>query len=371
MSVFGIIFSNMHDHMVRELTTNRCMGSLPVAGRYRLIDFVLSGFSNAGIINTAVITKSNYKSLLDHLGNGREWDLARKRGGLMILPPAALADGSNIYRDRIDALHGIISIIRDLSAEQVVIADCDLMANIDFADFVDTHIHSGADITVMYRKQYFTGTSKCGLSTFTVDDDNNVTDMLVNPSLRGEQNEWMNIMIIQKSVLEWVIRDCISRTQHSFERHVLQENLNRFAIKAYEFTGYAARFDSMQAYYHANLALLDARVRAQLFPSGRPIYTSVWDEAPVKYGLNAKVENSLLADGCIIEGEVENSLLSRGVYVGKGAKVRNCVLMQGTQIGEYATLDCVVSDKRVMVRPNRTMIGCASYLSYIAKGSVV
>ena len=130
--VFGIVFSNMHDHMVKELTADRCIGSLPVGGRYRLVDFVLSGFSNAGIINTAVIAKSNYKSLLDHLGNGREWDLARKRGGLMILPPAALSDSGDIYRGRVEALSGIMSIIEDSTAKYVLAADCDLMANIDY-----------------------------------------------------------------------------------------------------------------------------------------------------------------------------------------------------------------------------------------------
>lgn len=369
--VFGIIFSNMHDHMVKELTTNRCMGSLPVGGRYRLIDFVLSGFSNAGIINTAVITKSNYKSLLDHLGNGREWDMARKRGGLMVLPPAALSEGGDLYRGRIEALSGIMSIIRDLSARHVVIADCDAMANINFADFVDAHLRSGAEITVMYRKQYLEGKPTRDLSTFTVDAENNVTEMLVNPEIQGEQNEWLNIMIINKDVLEWVIRDCVSRNLISFERDVLQASIGKFIFKAYEFTGYACRFDSLSSYYAANLALLDQKVRTSLFPKDRPIYTNIWDEAPVRYGLDAKVENSLLADGCIIEGEVENSLLSRGVYVGKGTRVKNCVLLQGTYVGSYTSLDHVITDKRVTIKDNRNIMGYATYPFYITKGSTV
>lgn len=369
--VFGIVFSNMHDHMVKELTRNRCMGSLPVGGRYRLIDFVLSGFSNAGVINTAVIAKSNYKSLLDHLGNGREWDLARKRGGLMVLPPAALSDAGQLYSGRVEALSGIMSIIQDSTAGYVLCADCDLMANIDYAGFIRQHKESGADITVMYKKQYLNGEPTRDLSTFDIDESGAVTGMYINPGVRGEQNEYLNIMAISKDLLEWIIKDCFSRNLMSYNRDVLQANLSKFKVLAYEFTGYASRFDSISAYYSSNMALLDPKVRASLFPTDRPIYTRVWDEAPVRYGLDAKVENSLLADGCVIEGEVENCLLFRGVTVGKGAKVKNSILMQGAQVGPYCTLEHIISDKRVVFRENRSMMGVESYPVYVAKGAVV
>lgn len=369
--VFGIVFSNMHDHTVKELTTNRCMGSLPVGGRYRLVDFVLSGFSNAGILNTAVIAKSNYKSLLDHLGNGREWDLARKRGGLVVLPPAALSDSGDIYRGRVDALAGVMSIIKDSTAEYVLTADCDLMANIDYSDFVRHHKASGADITVMYKKQYIEGKACRDFCTFALDDEQNVTEMFIDPEMQGEQNEYLNIMIIAKDLLEWVVKDCISRNMMSYNRDVIQANIQKFRISAYEYTDYVARFDSIGAYYHSNLALLDPKVRAAIFRTDRPVYTRVYDEAPVRYGLDAQVENSLIADGCVIEGEVENSLLFRGVTVGKGAKVQNCILMNGTYVGAYSNLESVITDKRVAIKDNRNIMGVSTYPVYISKGSVV
>lgn len=369
--VFGVVFSNMHDHNIKELTAGRCMGSLPVGGRYRLIDFVLSGFSHAGIVDSAVITKSNYKSLLDHIGNGREWDLARKRGGLMVLPPAALSDSGNLYNGRIEALKGIMGILRDSPAKYVVIADCDAMANIDYADFVNFHIQNRAEITVMNKRQYFEGKPTRDLTTFDMDEKGNVVRMYINPEIRGEQFEYLNIMLINKDMLEWIIRECVSRGLESFERDVLQANVGKLVFKAYEFTGFACRFDSVKAYYESNLALLDPKARASLFPENRPIYTNVWDEAPVRYGLNARVENSLLADGCVIEGQVENCLLSRGVYVARGAKVRNSVLMQGTHVGSHVALEHIITDKRVMIKDNRTLIGQASYPMYIAKSSVV
>lgn len=369
--VFGIVFSNMHDHMLKELTRERCMGSLPVGGRYRLIDFVLSGFSHAGIANTAVIAKSNYKSLLDHLRNGREWDLARKRGGLMILPPAALSDAGTAYSGRIEALSGIMSIIRDMSAKYVLIVDCDAMANIDYDDFLKYHVDSGSEVTVMYKKQYFEGIPTRDLSTFTLDDRGNVVEMFINPEIRGEQYEYLNVMAINKDLLEWMVQGCVSRNLMSFDKDILQASVGKLLFKAYEFTGYASRLDSIVSYYDSNLAMLDPKVRASLFPAERPIYTNVWDEAPVRYGLDAKVENSLVTDGCIIEGEVVGSLLSRGVFVGRGAKVHNSVLMQGTYVGSHTSLDCVITDKRVVIRDNRTLTAHSTYPLYITKGSVV
>lgn len=369
--VFGIVFSNMHEHMIKELTTNRCMGSLPVGGRYRLIDFILSGFSNGGVTNTAVIAKSNYKSLLDHLGNGREWDLARKRGGLVILPPAALTEGGYAYRGRVEALAGIMSILQGSTADYVLCADCDLMANIDYDEFARFHKDSGADITVMYKKQYFAGERTRDLCTFEIDGDGTVTEMFINPEVKGEQNEYLNIMILSKGLLEWVVKDCRARGLDSFDRDALQANLGKFKINAFEFSDFAFRFDSMKAYFDSNLALLEPKVRKAIFRSDRPIYTRVFDEPPVRYGLNAKVENSLIADGCQIEGEVENSLLFRGVTVARGAKVRNCILMQGVTVGQYSELEHIVTDRIVSIKDNRTLIGHESYPMYIKKGSIV
>lgn len=369
--VIGVIFSNMHEHKVRQLTVNRCMGSLPVGGRYRLIDFVLSGFSNAGILNTAIIAKSNYRSLLDHLGNGREWDLARKRGGLLLLPPAALSDNGALYTSRVEALAGIMGVIKDSPAEYVLSADCDIMANIDYNAFINAHKQSGADITVMYKRRFLEGKHNRNVSTFNINDSGRVTDMYVNPETVGEQNEFLNIVIFSKDLLEYLIRDCISRNTLFYERDMLQANINKFNISAYEYKEYAARFDSVQTYYDSNLELLDDNVRSSLFNPDRPIYTRVYDEAPVRYGLQAHVENSLLADGCVIEGEVENCLLFRGVTVAKGAKVKDSILMNGTYVGPYANLQNVITDKRVSVRDNRDLMGAATYPMYITKGSIV
>jgi len=371
-NVMGIIFSDMNDQKLHELTAKRCMGSIPVGGRYRLIDFVLSGFANAGLENVGVVTKSNYQSLMDHLGNGREWDLSRKRGGLIILPPFGNANAGGVYRDRIEALANIAGYIEHQSEQYVVMADCDIMANIDYKALIKAHVETDAEITVMYKTmQLGEKNANRQLSTFVLDNDANVRDMLIHPDIKGDHNVYINNIVINKDLLIRLVNECYSRSKLSFETDILQAGIGKYRIKAFEFTGHVGRFDDMKSYYNENLALLDANVRAALFPQSRPIYTKVRDEAPVRYGLDANVTNSFIADGCIIEGEVKNSVLFRGVTIAKGAKVHNSIVMQGTTIGRNCNLQYIICDKNVVVHDSRVIIGFDTYPVYIAKGSAV
>ena len=366
----GIVFTNMHEHMMSNLTPQRCMGSIPIGGRYRLIDFALSSLVHSGVKDVGLITKTNYQSLMDHVGNGREWDLSRKMGGLVILPPFAHSQ-SGMYNGRIEALNGVMDFIKSRSAEYVITTDCDMMINTTFYSMFDHHLQTGADITVMYKKMELHEESSRDTFVLSLGSDGNINAVLANPPLFGEQNVYLNVMIISKSLLEYLVADCISRNLFNFERDILQAGLGKYRISAYEHKGYVFQLNSLQAYYNANLSLLDPQVRRDLFPRGLPVYTKVQDEAPVRYGLSAKVKNSLLADGCLIEGEVENSVIFRGVTVGKGAKVKNSVILQGASIGENSSLDCVITDKDVVIREGRIFAGFHTYPVYISKGAVV
>ena len=368
--LLGLVFSNVHEHMMSDLTPHRCMGSIPIGGRYRLIDFALSSLVHTGVRDVGVITKTNYQSLMDHLGNGREWDLSSKSGGLVILPPFSQTQ-AGMYRGKIEAMHGVMDFIKSRSAQHIITTDCDMMINTSFEDMFASHLESGADITVMYKKMALAGGSNKDAFVFELGPDGKILEVLANPHSSHEQNVYLNIMIISKSLLEYVVSSCYSRNLFHFERDVLQAGLGQYKINAFEYTGYVCRLSSLQTYYAANLALLDPVVRHNLFPRGKPVYTKVRDDAPVRYGLAAKVKNSLLADGCLIEGEVENSVLFRGVTVGKGAKVRNSVVMQGTTISEGSSLDCVITDKNVLIGENRVLAGFSTYPVYISKGAVV
>lgn len=368
--VLGIIFSNMHDTTLGELTENRTTGSVPFGGRYRMVDFILSGMVNSDITDVGIITKQNYQSLMDHVGAGRAWDLARKRGGLVILPPFA-SKGGGIYRGRLEALGGAMNYIKRSNAKYVLLGDCDIIANIDVHDLICQHIESGAQITMMVKNSKVQPESARDVTTVYFDSEHSVTDILVRPDVRGNENIYMNVMLIDKTLMERLVNDGISRDHYSLIRHALQPSIGKLNIKAYEFNGYSHRICGLKSYFDANMELLNPDVRAQLFPRDFPIFTKVRDEVPVKYGLSSQVSNSLIADGCIIEGTVENCIIFRGVRIGKDAVLKNCIIMQNTMISNHTHLEYVITDKNVLIKNTRTLVGFETYPLYIAKDNTI
>lgn len=368
--MLGIIFSNMHDTILGELTENRTTGSVPFGGRYRMVDFVLSSMVNSDITDVGIITKQNYQSLMDHVGAGRAWDLARKRGGLVILPPFA-SRGGGIYRGRLEALGGAMGYIKRCNAKYVVLCDCDIISNIDLRSMIHEHIKSGAQITMMVKNTQIQPESIRDVTTVFFDSDHNVTDIMMRPDVQGNQNVYMNVLLIEKTLLERMVSEAISRDQYSLIRHALQPSIGKLSIKAYEFTGYSHRICGLKSYFDAHMQLLDHKVRAQLFPRDLPIFTKVRDEVPVKYGLSSQVSNSLIADGCIIEGTVENSVIFRGVRIGKGTRLKNCIIMQNTMISDNTHLEYVITDKNVLIKNSRTLVGYETYPLFIAKGNTI
>ena len=369
-NVLGLVFANLHDTTLGDMTKNRTMGSEMFGGRYRLIDFPLSNMVNSGISEVGVITKSNYQSLLDHLGSAREWDLARKKGGLYILPPFGNVE-STLYRGRIEALYGAMSFIKHSRAKYVILSDCDVVTNIDYKPIVAAHIESGADITAVAHTGVYSSDDIKTSTVFNVDADKNVTSVLINPDISGTCTTSLNVFVMSMDFLIETVNDAMARGNVSFERNILQEKCRELKIKIYEYDNYFSKLNSPESYFKSNMALLEPENARKLFVPKRSIYTKVSDNAPVKYDLDSKVSNSLIADGCIIEGEVENSVLFRGVKVGKGAKVKNCILMQGTVVGDNAELNYLITDKNVSICENHILTSSPQYPMYVGKGASV
>lgn len=369
-NVLGLVFANMHDTTLGDMTKNRTMGSVMFGGRYRLIDFPLSNMVNSGISEVGVITKSNYQSLLDHLGSAREWDLARKKGGLYILPPFGNVE-STLYRGRIEALYGAMSFIKHSRAKYVILSDCDVVTNIDYKPIVAAHIESGADITAVAHTGVYSSDDIKTSTVFNVDADKNVTSVLINPDISGTCTTSLNVFVMSMDFLIETVNDAMARGNVSFERNILQEKCRELKIKIYEYDNYFSKLNSPESYFKSNMALLEPENARKLFVPKRSIYTKVSDNAPVKYDLDSKVSNSLIADGCILEGEVENSVLFRGVKVGKGAKVKNCILMQGTVVGDNAELNYLITDKNVSICENHILTSSPQYPMYVGKGASV
>jgi len=373
-NALGIIFPNSYDGLVPELVGERLMASIPFGGRYRMVDFILSSMVNCGIDNISVLVRNNYHSLMDHLGAGREWDLTRKNGGLNIYPPYS-EKNVKVYSGRVDALASVMDMLKDQKEKYVVMTDANVAVNFDFKALMKAHAESGADVTMVYTKQEIpAGLLKVNDATnlyFTLKmDGDRVNKIYINSKEEGVQNLSMNIYILERELLIDLINTAYVRGYKYFERDILATKVDKLNIQGYEFTGYNARISDMKSYFEENMKLLKDENLDGLF-SGNPIYTKVRDDNPTRYIVGSKAKNVLVADGCVIEGEVENCVLFRGVKVAKGAKVKNCVLMQDTIVGEGANLEYVITDKNVTISAGKELRGTDSFQVFVDKGKTV
>lgn len=368
-NVLGILFANSYDDTVSELTANRAMGSIPFGGRFRLIDFALSSMSNSGISKVGVITKANYQSLLDHLGSGTNWDLARSNGGLSILPPYGTTN-SGLYQGKLDAFNSAMGYINKSACEYIVVCDCNVVCNVDFSKIVNAHIDSGADITCVVHTGEYTAEDTAA-STIYAADNNRVKGVYINCAQVGKHTLGLNMYVISRELLAKLLGELIPQGKYSFARDVLQGMVDSLNIRTYEFDGYFSKISNLDSYYKESMALLDPENLRGLVIPKRPVYTKVRDDAPSKYGLDSSVTNSLVADGCVIDGVVENSILFRGVKVAKGAVVRNCVLMQDTTVGKHSQVSNIITDKQVTITDNVIVSSGENCPLYIAKNRTV
>jgi glucose-1-phosphate adenylyltransferase len=377
MSVAGIIFSNIHDANLPELTRNRTLASVPYGCRYRLIDFTLSNMVNSGINNISVITHYNYQSLMDHIGAGKDWDLARRSGGIKILPPFITSFANNVnnlYNSRLEALKSVNYSVSKITDDYVVLSDCDVICNVDLNDMIKSHIDNKADITMAVKKVYLDKVAAKRNVLVDSDDNGRITDVKVYPtSFEGYSDVELNIMVMSREYLQEVVLDSIAHNYTSLNKDVILKNLNRRNFRVYRYDGYFASISSPEDYYRSNMDLLkDKNVRKQLFgEKNRPVLTKVRNSAPTYYSPDSKVKNSMIADGCQIFGEVENCILFRGVKIGKGTVVKNSILFQDTFTGENVRLNCVIADKNVVIRDNKVLSGDETLPFYLSKGKMI
>lgn len=370
MHMMGIIFSNIFDESLGEITAHRTLASLPFGGRYRLIDFVMSNMVNSGITNVGVITKQNYQSLMDHLGSGKEWDLDRKVDGLFILPPFGVGQ-KNVYRGKIEALLGVLRFLERSNEEYVLLSDSNNVCNIDYRELLKRHIESGAEISIITSRESISGPEDAKDLVIRSNKSGEVIDVLVHYKNPGVADCGMGMYIMKRQFLIELLEEARSYSLVDFEREIIQAKRSYIKMGKLEFTGRVLRIDSVGRYFAANMALLEPAVREEIFFKNGPIYTKIRDEVPTRYEAESLVKNSLIADGCVIEGEVENSILFRGVKVSKGAKIKSCVLMQETTVGEHAELEYVIADKDAAISQGRLLMGAPAHQIIIGKGKSV
>ncbi len=370
--VMGILYTSKDELSLRELTAHRAVAALPVASRYRLVDFLLSSFVNSGVRKVGVIMQGNYQSLMDHLETGKAWDLHTRSNGLRILPPQSV---NGVYAGVMDGIHANAEFLRRSTQEYVLLLGGRMIFNATFDDLFKKHIDTDADITVMYAKydpikmDYSATAAKAHPHVYVnVAEDGQITDIEVNPNAASYDNMLTDVVFMKRTLLMHLADQANAHGQHDFHKDVLPEFVKSGSVKVvgYEYEGYFRRVETIKGFYRLNMDLLNPEIRKEIF-SANPVYTKTREDAPAKYMPGCKVTGSLIADGCVIEGTVENCVLFRGVHVGKGAHLKDSIIMQDSDIGADCELENVIFDKDVTIRSGARLISDKMYPIVIGK----
>lgn len=373
MRASAIIFTGSYTIENGELSKNRTLASIPFAGRFRTIDFILSSLVAAGIRDVGVITKENYGSLEDHLGGGRYWDLDHKNTGLKILSPYStnVVGNGEHFRGKLDALRSVQPYLERTEGEFVVLANGNTIANIDINAAIDDHIRTNADVTAVYTEM----DDIFYANMYVLTDMNRRIFQAAYCSDKEDRNfkkmVLLNVYIVRRDFLLKFLKRANIYDYYGLERELLINRTDEFIIRAHRHKGWARIIYTNRQYYEASMELLKPEVRAQLFLKERPVMTKTKDTCPTLYERGARIENSLIADGCRIDGTVRNSIIFRDVVIQKGAVVEDCVIMQSSNIGAYAKLSAVIADKNTSVSNGVQLMGSPDYPYLLQKWTVV
>ncbi len=369
MNVMGIIFAN--DANMGYLTDKRTTASLPFGGRYRQVDFALSNMATAGIRRISIISRSNYQSLMNHIGSGEEWGLELEEGGLEFLTPYATSNFDS-YRGKLESIHSGLFNLSLGEEEYVVLMDTAILSNIDLSKVITAHIESGKDITLVTKAGIANGSKQLDLA-LKLDGNGEVVDMTVDYAAPEGYVASMDIFVLSKKLLLERVKEHFAHNLYHMDRDFVlgQWQKGELSVNTYAFEGFALYNESVTEYYQNTLALIDRDVRHDLFEGAHSIYTKVRDRVPTFYDEDCKIEDCIVADGCFLSGNAKHSVLFRQVTVNAGANVEDCIIMNHCVVGENAQLKCVILDKDVTIRPGSKLIGTPNNPIIIKRGEIV
>ncbi len=358
-NVMGIINISEIEEGIRELTYHRPVATIPIAGRYRIIDFTLSNMVNSGIESVSIFTQGKSRSLMEHLGTGKDWDLNRKIGGLFVLNPITDLYNAEMMRGDIKTFKDNLDHIEKSKHEYVLAMKSYMICNIDYEEVIAFHKESKADVTVVYKKIESKEENERFLycNTLNKNKEGKIISFGTNLGEDGPTNISMEMYIMKKSIFIEAIKKCISTGSCYFMKDAIYNHMKNLNVNGYEFNGYVSCINSIENYYKTSMDLLNVEICQELFYNHGYIYTKVKDEPPTKYEESALVKNSFIANGCIIEGRVENSIIGRGVKIKKGVVVKDSIIMQKSIIEESTALKHVILDKNVHISKGKILCG--------------
>lgn len=365
--VLGLINLQEDDRFIREITRSRPLGTVPFAGRYRLIDFTLSSMVNSGITSVGVMLPDRSSSVLDHLRSGKDWDLARLRAGLFYISPEK--DTKDIYQSELKILYQKINTFRNSPHEYVLLSGSNAVFNMDFNDALRFHQNTGADITMIYYQPEQKLQTPC--TVIKTEQTGLIDDISLCNLSADHSNVCMGIYLMSKKVFIDVVEYAYEHCGTDFLADGIMQLTHNYKIYGYMYRGYAALINSLAEYYQFSMQLLTPEIWHALFIAKQPIYTKTKEDLPVKYQEHAHVVNSLIANGCIINGSVTNSILFRDVIVKEGASVKDSIVMQNCQLGEGSSIENVICDKDVKLSSKKHLKGAPNYPFVVEKGASI
>ncbi|HET6871883.1 MAG TPA: glucose-1-phosphate adenylyltransferase subunit GlgD [Sporolactobacillaceae bacterium] len=352
--VLGVINLVNESNYLKELTAHRCLASVPFGGRYRLIDYTLSNFIQADITKVAIFAREKLRSLMDHIGSGKEWDLDRQSGGLSIFPPV---HANEPIRGDLQQFYDHLEYFEHTFADTVIISPGIHVCKMDFNSIINEHRESGADITVLYKAYDGQAIQKPIYHTCEVDHIGNVIDIDLYTSPKTGDQVILETYIIGKRLLMDLIKRCVENKEYDFLKDAVKANLHLYNVRGIPFKGDLPFIHSIESYFESNLKILDPALAQLMFGENGEVYTKIKHEAPTRYGPLCAVSHSLIANGCVIEGHVENSIIFRGVKIHQGAIVKNSIIMQKGDVEAGAYVENIIADKQVTITKDRTVVG--------------
>ena len=356
MRAIGIILAGGNNHRMKELTQKRAISAMPVAGSYRSIDFALSSMSNSRIQKVAVLTQYNSRSLNEHLSSSKWWDFGRKQGGLFVLTPAVTADNSNWYRGTADALYQNLHFLKNSHEPYVVIASGDGIYKLDYGKLLEYHIEKKADITVVCRDmEEDINVERYG--TVKMNEECRIEEFEEKPLVAKTNTVSCGIYVIRRRQLIEMLERCAEEDRYDFVRDILIRYKDVKKIYGYKIHDYWRNIASVEDYFNTNMDFLKPEVRNYFFNQSPDVYSKVDDLPPAKYNVGAKVRNSLVSSGCIVNGVVEDSVVFKKSYIGNNCYIKNSIILNDVYIADNTRIENCIVESHSTIRANSSYKG--------------
>lgn len=366
----GIVNFSGNHIWVDGLQGYRPIGAFSFLGRYRVIDFPISNMTNSGIDQIQVYIQRKPRSLVEHLGTGRQYNINSKRGNLQILFSRDNTENI-VYKNDIASFMENIDYIEAANCSYVIIAPAYMIYSADFEEILCNHIHSGADISLLYHatdnaKEHFLSCNILNLNR-----QKGVESIELNRGTAKNRNIFMDTYIMKKELFLDLVKQARKLSSMYSLCDIVSSQCSTLDIRAVAHHGYFAPITDFQSYYDANMSLINFKAASELFREDWPIYTRTNDSCPTRYFESASVKNSVVSNGCLIEGDLENSVIGRGCTIRQGAKIRNCILMPGVTVGKDVVLENQVVDKNARIIHPMEIVADPTHPGYIRRDDVI